>query len=161
MNFFHFQSPFFPAKAANSYVFPFFYSGSRLRAMFSLIRSREKNDCTTKDMEEIQMKPTVKEFYNDQELISEVEKLSSQGIDKKNLYVLSHDDDRTERVADNANANEIGAKETGIGTAVGNMILSKGDELRNQLQEMGFSKKEADHYEEKMDEGKILLLVQN
>jgi adenylosuccinate synthase len=107
------------------------------------------------------MKPTVKEFYNDEELISEVEKLSSQGINKKNLYVLSHDDDRTERVADNANANEIGAKETGIGTAVGNMILSKGDELRNQLQEMGFSKEEADQYEEKLDEGKILLLVQN
>jgi adenylosuccinate synthase len=112
-------------------------------------------------MEEIHLKPTVKEFYNDKELISEVEKLSSQGISKKNLYVLSHDDDRTERVADNANANEIGARETGIGTAVGNMIVSKGDELRNQLQEMGFSKEEADQYEEKLDEGKILLLVQD
>lgn len=43
------------------------------------------------------MKPTVKEFYDDKELITEVEKLSSQGVDKHNLYVLSHDDDRTDR----------------------------------------------------------------
>jgi hypothetical protein len=107
------------------------------------------------------MKPTVKEFYNDKELISEVEMLASKGIDKKNLYVLSHDDDRTERVADNANANEIGIKEVGLDTVVGNVFMKKGDELRTQMQEFGFTQHEAELYEDKLDDGKILLIVNN
>ncbi|MFE8699237.1 general stress protein [Cytobacillus sp. FJAT-54145] len=105
------------------------------------------------------MKPTVKEFYKDTEVLSEVNRLSSEGVDKENIYVLSHDDDRTERVADNADVNQIGMKELSLGTTVENIFNKKGDELRNQLEEFGFSQREAEEYEEKLDDGKILLMV--
>lgn len=65
----------------------------------------------------------------------------------------------TKRIADDTNTNTIGVKEQGLGTSIINFFLQKGDELRNQMEEMGLSKEEANLYEEKLDQGKILLLV--
>ncbi len=62
------------------------------------------------------------------------------------------------RIADDTNTNTIGVKEQGLGTSIIN-FFSKRDELRNQMEEMGLSKEEANLYEEKLDQGKILLLV--
>lgn len=107
------------------------------------------------------LKPLVKEFQDDIELVQEVEQLSKQGVDKDRLYVLSHDDDRTKRIADKVNAQEIGIEETGLKVAVENMFSKKGDELRAKLEEIGFSQQEAESLEEKLDHGKILLLVMN
>lgn len=54
------------------------------------------------------MKPLVKEFQADLAFVQEVEQLSKQGVDKDRLYVLSHDDDdRTKRIAEKVNAQEI------------------------------------------------------
>ena len=39
------------------------------------------------------------------------------------------------------------------------MKLIQGDELRNKLQEIGFSENEASELEEKLDHGKILLVI--
>ena len=64
-------------------------------------------------------------------------------------------------MAGNADANTIGLSEMGLGSAVGNIFSKKGDELRTKLEEIGFSKEEAERYEEKLDEGKILLMVTN
>ncbi|KEZ49336.1 general stress protein [Metabacillus indicus] len=107
------------------------------------------------------MKPTVKEYTNDEVLKQDVNELKNQGIDKQDIYILSHDDERTNRVAGNADANTIGLSEMGLGSAVGNIFSKKGDELRTKLEEIGFSKEEAERYEEKLDEGKILLMVTN
>ena len=107
------------------------------------------------------MKPTVKEYTNDEMLKQDVTELKNQGIDKQDIYILSHDDERTNRVAGNADANTIGLSEMGLGSAVGNIFSKKGDELRTKLEEIGFSKEEAERYEEKLDEGKILLMVTN
>jgi hypothetical protein len=107
------------------------------------------------------MKPTVKEYTNDEMLKQDVNELKNQGIDKQDIYILSHDDERTNRVAGNADANTIGLSEMGLGSAVGNIFSKKGDELRTKLEEIGFSKEEAERYEEKLDEGKILLMVTN
>ncbi|MFA1818762.1 general stress protein [Virgibacillus oceani] len=107
------------------------------------------------------MKPFIKEYTNDEQLVNDVSTLKDRGIDKDNVYVLSHDDDRTDRIAGNAEANTIGMKEMDFGNAVGNLFSSKGDELRTKLEEMGFSDAEADKYEEEMDEGKVLLIVTN
>ena len=45
--------------------------------------------------------------------------------------------------------------------AIGNMFHKKGDELRAKFQEMGLSSQEAGDLEEKLDHGKILLLINN
>lgn len=107
------------------------------------------------------MKPTLKEFNDDTALITEVQELAAQGIPRDDLYVLSHDDDRTNRVAENANANQIGIAEEGLGTAVGNIFRQKGDELREKLKQFGYSQFESEELERKLDDGKILLLVNN
>lgn len=107
------------------------------------------------------MKPIVKEFQDDQELIDEVKAQSKKGVSKDDLYVISHDDDRTDRVAKQANGNEVGIKEEGLKVAIGNLFHKKGDELRAKLHEIGFSAKEADELEEQLDHGKILLIITN
>ncbi|MFC0524363.1 general stress protein [Pontibacillus salicampi] len=105
------------------------------------------------------MKPFVREYTNDEKLQNDVQKLSNNGVNKNNIYVMSHDDDRTERVADNANANTVGLKEENLKDAVGNLFNKQGDELRNKMQDLGLSESESETYEERLDEGKILLLV--
>lgn len=105
------------------------------------------------------MKPSVKEFTNDQALITEVQELTARGVDRTDLYVLTHDDDRTNRLADNADINTIGIEEEGLGSAVGNIFRQKGDELREKLQNMGYSPFESEELEEKLDQGKVLLLI--
>ncbi|GIO23600.1 general stress protein [Oceanobacillus sp. J11TS1] len=107
------------------------------------------------------MKPIVKEFHDDQALIEEVKLQSQKGISKDNLYVMSHDDDRTDRVAKNVDANTVGVKEEGLGTVVNNIFRKKGDELRAKFKELGFSQAEASELEERLDHGKILLLIDN
>lgn len=107
------------------------------------------------------MKPVVKEFQDDQALIDEVEAQANKGISKDDLYVISHDNDRTDRVASQVNANEVGIKEEGLKVAIGNLFHKKGDELRSKFQELGFSAGEAGELEEKLDHGKILLLIKN
>ncbi|MEC2310449.1 YflT domain-containing protein [Bacillus atrophaeus] len=105
------------------------------------------------------MKPVVREYTNDEKLLKDVEELKQLGVAKEDVYVLSHGDDRTERLADNTDANTIGAKETGLKHAVGNVFNKKGDELRNKIHEIGFSEQEASQFEERLDEGKVLLFV--
>lgn len=105
------------------------------------------------------MKPFIKEYTNDEQLVTDVSILKDRGLDKNNVYVISHDNDRTDRIAGNADANTIGMKEMDFGNAVGNLFSSKGDELRTKLNEIGLSEEEANKYEEEMDEGKVLLIV--
>ncbi|SEQ78213.1 general stress protein [Piscibacillus halophilus] len=103
--------------------------------------------------------PFVREYTNDEQLVKDVQKLKENGIDQTDVYVLSHDDDRTERIASNARANTIGFSEQDVKNFLSNMFNQKGDELRTKLQEMGFSEEEANKYEEDLDEGKVLLIV--
>ncbi len=100
--------------------------------------------------------PFIKEYTKDTDLAKDVQKLKDNGVDKNNVYVLSHDDDRTERVAENADASTISQS---FGDAVGNMFNKKGDELRSKLEEVGLSEAEATNYEKELDDGKILLIV--
>ncbi|MCD7034743.1 general stress protein [Metabacillus sp. GX 13764] len=105
------------------------------------------------------MKPFIREYVNDALLKQDVLELKGKGVAPEDIYVLSHDDERTNRVADDANANTIGISEMGIGEAVGNLFSKKGDELRSKLSEVGFTEDEASSYEEKLDEGKVLLII--
>jgi hypothetical protein len=107
------------------------------------------------------LKPFVKKYSNDEELKKDVRSLAEKGVKKEDIYVISHDDDRTKRVAGGADANTIGLKEEDFGSAVGNLFNKKGDELRNKIHDIGFSKEDAAYLESELDEGKILLIVTN
>ena len=45
------------------------------------------------------MKPVVRQYTNDEKLMKDVEELREIGVAREDIYVLSHDDDRTERLA--------------------------------------------------------------
>ncbi|MGJ9458622.1 general stress protein [Oceanobacillus sp. CF4.6] len=107
------------------------------------------------------MKPFIREYINEEQLKTDVNKLQVRGVKKDDIYLLTHDDERTGRLADGSETNTIGMKEMDFSSAVGNMFNSQGDELRTKLEEMGFSKAEAENYEEDLDDGKILLMVTN
>lgn len=53
------------------------------------------------------MKPVYKEFFNDEEVVDVVQALKARNILEDDIYVITHDDDRTDRVADNADANKV------------------------------------------------------
>ncbi|WP_226666624.1 general stress protein [Metabacillus litoralis] len=107
------------------------------------------------------MKPYIEEYQNEDRMKEAVNNLKTKGVEKNDVYVLSHDDERTERISEKVDTNTIGSEETGMKNAVGNFFNKKGDELRNKLSEIGFSKTEAETYEEKLDKGKVLLIVTN
>ncbi|KSU81772.1 MULTISPECIES: general stress protein [Fictibacillus] len=104
-------------------------------------------------------KPLVREFTTDQEVITAVQELETRGIDQEDVYVLAHEKDDTRAIADAADANTIGTPEQGLGTAIKNVFRKRGDELRSKLEEIGLSSLEADEYEKKLDQGKVLVLV--
>ncbi|MCM3440631.1 general stress protein [Metabacillus halosaccharovorans] len=107
------------------------------------------------------MKPYIEEFQNEENLEQAVNMLKSKGVQANDLYVLTHDDDRTERISDKADTNLIGVEETGLTKTLENLFVKKGDEIRNKLHELGFSTAEAEMYEEKLDQGKALLIIKN
>ncbi|KAB2460213.1 general stress protein [Bacillus sp. CH126_4D] len=110
-------------------------------------------------MNKNERKPVVHEYENGQEVVMKVKELELQGIRQDDIYVLTHEKHLTKKIADDTNTNTIGVKEQGLGTSIINFFSKKGDELRNQMEEMGLSKEEANLYEEKLDQGRILLLV--
>lgn len=107
------------------------------------------------------MKPFIKPYTNDEALQDDISKLTSKDVSADDIYVISHDDDRTKRIADNAGVSTVGLSEMGVGEAVKSTFEKKGDLLRKQLQNLGFSESEAESYESEMDEGKVFLIVTN
>ncbi|KDN57957.1 MAG: general stress protein [Exiguobacterium sp.] len=102
-----------------------------------------------------------KEFTNDEEVVTAIQSMKAKGVDESHIYVITHDDDRTDRVADNADANTVSASDVGLGTAAKNLFRKKGDELRAQFEELGFSATEADSLEKKLDQGKVIVVVKD
>lgn len=107
------------------------------------------------------MKPFIKAYENDETLQEDIKKISSNNVKDEDVYVLSHDDDRTKRIAENTGINTIGASEMDVGDAVKAPFENKGDELRSKLQNIGFDEAESKKYEAEMDKGKVFLIVTN
>lgn len=101
-----------------------------------------------------------KEFMNDDEVVSAVTRLKEE-VKEDQIYIVTHDDDRTDRVADRANANTVGMDETGFGVSLKNVFRKQGDELRTQLEELGFGEAEAQGLEEQLDKGTVIVVVQD
>lgn len=51
--------------------------------------------------------------------------LVKKGIEQKDIYVLTHEKERTDRIADNADVNTIGIKEEGLGTSIINVFQKR------------------------------------
>ncbi|AKG72929.1 general stress protein [Salinicoccus halodurans] len=107
------------------------------------------------------MKPFIKAYENDEKLQEDIKKITGNNVKEEDIYVISHDDDRTKRIAKNTGINTIGASEMDMGDAVKAPFEKKGDELRNKLQSVGFDETEAKGYEAEMDKGKVFLIVTN
>lgn len=107
------------------------------------------------------MKPFIKEYENDEKLQEDSKKISANNVKDEDIYVISHDDDRTKRISKNTGINTIGASEMDAGDAVKAPFEKKGDELRSKLQNVGFDEAEAKNYEAEMDKGKVFLIVTN
>lgn len=56
------------------------------------------------------------------EVQAQVYKFQSEGYSKDNIYVLTHDKDRTKRIVDHTDAENIGVAEEGFGTAIANIF---------------------------------------
>ncbi|GGG56982.1 general stress protein [Paenibacillus radicis (ex Gao et al. 2016)] len=99
---------------------------------------------------------TVKSIVEVQE---QVYRFQREGYAKDNIFVLTHDKDRTARIADNTDAEKIGVSAEGLGTAIANIFRSNGDELRAKMRSLGISKQYAEHLESEMDRDKILVIA--
>ncbi|WP_042162655.1 general stress protein [Paenibacillus gorillae] len=99
---------------------------------------------------------TVKSIVEVQE---QVYRFQREGYAKENIFVLTHDKDRTARIADNTDAEKIGVSAEGLGTAIANIFRSHGDELRAKMRSLGISKQYAEHLESEMDRDKILVIA--
>lgn len=107
------------------------------------------------------MNVTYKEYLTDVEAIRGIQEIKNQGVQVDDIYVLTHENHRTKDLADKADANTVGLAEQGLGDTVSNVFRKKGDELRAQFQELGFSKPESEQLEEKLDEHKVVVVVKN
>jgi hypothetical protein len=106
------------------------------------------------------LRPVFREFENDEYLVAEAQRLKDRGTRPDEMYVLAHDTDRTERVANEAGLNTIGVPEIGIRATLQNLFMKKGDELRNELEHIGFTRIEAEELEKRLDQGRIFLIVE-
>lgn len=91
--------------------------------------------------------------------MEEVDLLHRQGIQREDIYVLAHSKERTNELAYAADINTITVEEEGLLNTVANLFRSRGDELRAKLESMGVTKRQAELYEEELDQGKVLVLV--
>ncbi|MBN2979790.1 MULTISPECIES: general stress protein [Cohnella] len=105
------------------------------------------------------MKAYAKLVDNGLEAFDAVNELRRQGYAGEEIYVLAHETERTDRLANAADANTIGASEEGVLQSVANLFRSRGDELRSKIEAMGFDSMEADRVEAELDRGKVLVMA--
>jgi len=92
------------------------------------------------------------------EVQDQINQFQREGYIKDHIFVLTHDKDRTSRIADNTDATTIGLAEEGLGTAIANIFRSTGDELRAKMRSLGISKYDSERLENEMDQDKVLVI---
>lgn len=89
----------------------------------------------------------------------QVQRHIAQGYTRDQLFVLAHDKERTGRLAEKTDTEQIGLEEEGIGTAVANIFRSRGDELRAKMKSVGVGDAEAERLERSLDQDKIVVIA--
>ncbi|WGP05442.1 general stress protein [Bacillus subtilis] len=95
----------------------------------------------------------MKTFHDDIGVLNQLVKLASEGVPKTALHVFAHDAESTDEV--------VGADGTlkGLGELVDERYNERGDELRNRFQRYGFDSDEIEKFESDLDNGAILLVI--
>ena len=88
-----------------------------------------------------------------------IDTLAAAGYTKEDIYLFAHDKDRSENLTEATNTESVGMSEQGLLDAVGNMFRSRGDELRNKMENIGLTSEEAAKYEEELDYGKVVVVA--
>ena len=89
----------------------------------------------------------------------EIEKLEAQGYTHDDIYIFAHDKKRNKDITKALDTEEVGIKEQGFLNSMKNMTSSRGDKLRAKLAAAGLSDQEAEQYEEELDKGKLVIVV--
>ncbi len=98
-------------------------------------------------------KPIVKTFHDDIGVLNQLQKLASEGVPKTALHVFAHDAESTDEVVG------TGGTLKGLGELVAERYNERGDELRNRFQRYGFDSDEIEKFESDLDNGAILLVI--
>ncbi len=101
----------------------------------------------------------VKIVENGVEAKQEIDQFMLQGYTKDEIYLLAHDENRSEHLTDALAINEVGVSEQGVFDSIANVFRSRGDELRSKLKALGLSAAAAERCEEEMDHGKVIVLA--
>ncbi|MCQ6282615.1 general stress protein [Bacillus sp. EB600] len=101
----------------------------------------------------------VKVVENGVEAKKVIDQFLNQGVSKEDVYVLAHDEDRSEDLTDALGANNIGVQEQGFMDTFTNVFRTRGEELRSKLESLGLSNQEAEHLEEELDQGRIVVVA--
>ncbi|WP_018924516.1 general stress protein [Salsuginibacillus kocurii] len=99
------------------------------------------------------------EFYHDDDVIAKVKELKEHGVNEEDIFILSHDPERTEALAVNAQANHMFEGQQPFWTTFKNIFRNRRDELQGKLETLGFDGGEADQLEEKLNEGNVLIVI--
>ncbi|KAA9002104.1 general stress protein [Paenibacillus spiritus] len=110
-------------------------------------------------MDPIRTQAYAKLVENGVNAIEEINRLKDGGYTKEEIYVISYDQDREDRIAEAADANEVGRQEEGLLGIVADLFRSRGSELRAKIASLGFSDSEAEFYEKELNQGKVLLVA--
>ncbi|HEY4579082.1 MAG TPA: general stress protein [Savagea sp.] len=88
-----------------------------------------------------------------------IEELVREGESKENIYVFSHETDLEEKMAEVFGTEEVGIAEEGLMHKIKNVFSKRGDELRQQFQDLGLSEVNAAEAEEVLDDGRLVIVV--
>lgn len=110
-------------------------------------------------MESTNAKAYAKIVENGTLAVQEIQNLQHAGYMTDHIYVLAHNSDKTERIAQVSEAKEVGIKEEGVFDSLAKLFRSRGDELRAKIVSLGFTEAEAGYYEKQLDLGKVLVIA--
>lgn len=96
---------------------------------------------------------------NGVEAREQIQQFIDQGFTKDDIYLLAHDNNRSNDLTNALDINNVGVAEQGFFDSFANVFRTRGDELRSKLESLGVSSSEAEQYEREMDQGKVVVLA--
>lgn len=103
----------------------------------------------------------VKVVENGVEAKQAIDQFLTQGYSSDNVYVLAHDKERSENLGEALDANKIGVEEQGVFGSIANVFRTRGDELRSKMESLGLTPFEAEQFEKRLDEGRVVVVATN